>query len=105
MLGATYQTRALKLNARGKLQDVCPKVECSRHIGRVPTLARLEITGLFDSPVNDRLLLVSLVKTEQKYLLNNDALLQSPKTLTRHHCLIDISAQFSPRKIPLILTH
>ena len=58
MLGATYQTRPLKLNARGNLLDACSKVECSGHIGRVPTLARLETTGLFDSPANDGLLLV-----------------------------------------------
>ena len=45
----------LKSNARGNLLDACPKVECSGHIGRVPTLARLDTSGVFDSPVNDGL--------------------------------------------------
>ena len=45
-----------QLNARGNLLDMCPKVECSEHIGRVPTLVRT--TGLFDSPANDGLVLV-----------------------------------------------
>ena len=47
---------ALKLNARGNLLDACPKVECSgKPTKRVPTLARLGTTGLFDSPANDGL--------------------------------------------------
>ena len=63
-----YFSRPLKLNARGnlldaspkvecsgKLLDACPKVECSGHIGRAPTLARLDTTGLFDSLANDGL--------------------------------------------------
>ena len=60
-----YFPRSLKLNARGNLLDASPKVECSgqptrqveysRHIGRVPTLARLDTTSVFDSPVNDGL--------------------------------------------------
>ena len=48
----------LKLNAWGNLLDACPKVECSGHIGRIPTIARLETTGLFESPANDGLVLV-----------------------------------------------
>ena len=45
----------LKLNARGNLLDVYPRVECSGHIGHVPTLALLDTTGMFDSPINDGL--------------------------------------------------
>ena len=56
MLRATYQTHALKLNGQGNLLDTCLKVKCSGHIEHVPTLARLETTGLFDSPANDGLL-------------------------------------------------